>query len=237
LARQLDGLRSPRTLLASSPAFHGPLASRDGEVRATGFWFFDDPAWRAGRPGPRLERFVEAEPPPLVLAFGSTPLADPALVLAVHARAAALLGRRLVVQRGWAGLTRRCLPADVSPVGVQFVGPLSHDWLLARAAALILPGGIGLIARALRVGCPLVVEPYGNDGFFNAGRVVRLGLGVAMHPYRVTPLGLARVLEEKVLTPACRARAAALGTTLRSEDGLAVACDQIEEWLRSDGVP
>jgi hypothetical protein len=58
-----------------------------------------------------------------------------------------------------------------------------------------------------------------------------LGLGVAMHPHRMTPAGLARVLAEKVLTPACRAGVARVGGEIAAEDGLMRAADIICEWL------
>lgn len=237
LARQLDGLFARRILLASHTDFCPPAASLYGEVHPTGFWLPDDPAWRDWQPSAALARFVEAEPAPLVLAFGSLPVADPASVLAVHARAAARLGRRLVVQRGWARFSPRDLPPDVPAASVRFIGAAPHDWLFARAAAVISHGGIGSLARALRAGCPVAVEPYGNDQFYNARQVVALGLGAALHPHRVTPEGLAHVLREKVLSSDCRARVAALGARIRAEDGLARACDLVEGWLRDGTLP
>jgi len=239
LAEQLAAQVAPWTLLASSPHFGPPPAEPYGHVRITGFWFYDDPAWQEWRPDPSLARFMEREPRPLVLSFSSLPVADPCAVLAVHARAALALGRRLVVQRGWARFSAHDLPADIPAEDVLFADVIPHDWLFARAAAAIMHGGIGSLARALRAGCPVVIEPYGNDQFYNARQVVALGLGVAMHPHRLTPAGLARALREKVLTPECRARVAALGARIRAEDGLTVACDTVEAWLGAsprDGV-
>ncbi len=46
----------------------------------------------------------------------------------------------------------------------------------------------------------MLVEPYGNGQFFNAKRVVTLNLGAAVHPKKITPDGLAKILETKVLT-------------------------------------
>jgi UDP:flavonoid glycosyltransferase YjiC (YdhE family) len=239
LAEQLAAQIAPWTLLGSSSHFSPPPAEPYSHVRTTGFWFYDDPTWQEWRPDPSLAGFMVREPRPLVLSFSSQPLADPRAVLAVHARAALALGRRLVVQRGWARFSAHDLPADVPAEDVLFADLVPHDWLFARAAAAIMHGGIGSLARALRAGCPVAIEPYGNDQFFNARQVVALGLGVAMHPHRLTPAGLARALREKVLTPECRARVAALGARIRAEDGLAVACDTIEAWLGAslrDGV-
>jgi len=41
------------------------------------------------------------------------------------------------------------------------------------------------------------------------------------------------VLHEKVLQPECRARVKAIGAVLRAEDGLARACDLLEQWMGS----
>jgi len=68
----------------------------------------------------------------------------------------------------------------------------------------------------------MVIEPYGNDQFYNARQVVTLEIGAAMHPHRLSSAGLARVLHEKVLQPECRARVKAIGAVLRAEDGLAL---------------
>jgi UDP:flavonoid glycosyltransferase YjiC (YdhE family) len=232
LARQLDGRLAARILLASSATFCPPRAGQYGRVEPTGFWLYDDPAWASWRPSARLLRFAEREPAPLVLTFSSLPLADPAAVLAIHARAAVLLGRRLIVQRGWASFGPRHLPNDLPDGSVRFVGALPHDWLFERAAAAILHGGIGSLARALHAGCPVAVEPYGNDQFYNARQVLALGLGAALHPHRLTAEGLARILAEKVLVADCRARVEAFGARLRAEDGLTRACDLIEGWLQ-----
>jgi UDP:flavonoid glycosyltransferase YjiC (YdhE family) len=231
LERQEDNLYAPRKLLASSPSFSPALSSDYEEVHMTGFWFYDEPEWLDWQPSGSLARFVEEGPPPLVLSFSSLPLVDAPGVLAAHARAAASLGMRLVVQRGWAGFTEQELRSDASPQSVRFVDAIPHDWLFARAGVCILHGGIGSVARAIRAGCPMVIEPYGNDQFYNARQVVALGLGAAMHPHRLTPAGLARVIREKVLQPECRARVEALGAVIRAEDGLTRACDLLEEWL------
>ena len=110
----------------------------------------------------------------------------------------------------------------------MFADFLPHDWLFAQAACAIQHGGIGSIARALRQGCPLLIEPYGNDQFFNAMRVIELEVGAAMHPGKLTAEGIARVLAEKVLSPVYRRRAEAIGAHIRLESGLETACQHID---------
>jgi UDP:flavonoid glycosyltransferase YjiC (YdhE family) len=222
-------------LLASSPHFSQPRLDHLPQARMTGFWFDDDLGdWSPDR---ELLDFMDVEPGPLVLTFSSLPVQDASRVVALHVEAAARLGRRLLIQSGWAQLDPTAIPGGVMPEAVRFAGGVSHAWLFPRAAAVIHHGGVGTTAQAMRRGRTMLVEPYGNDQFFNARRVLRLGVGAAMHPHKLTVTGLTRILDEKVLTAAVRQNARELGARLQAEDGLTVACDLIEEQLFHDRVP
>jgi UDP:flavonoid glycosyltransferase YjiC (YdhE family) len=218
-------------LLASSSQFSRPLVEQFPQLRITGFWFDNQPGdWT---PSAELLDFLDVEPRPLVLTFSSLPVPDASSVVALHAEVAARLGRRLLIQRGWAQLDRPALADRVVPGRVLWTGSVPHAWLFPQAAAVIHHGGVGTTAQAMRCGCPMLVEPYGNDQFFNARRVLALGVGGAMHPHKLTVVGLTRMLEERVLTPEVRRRALELGARLREEDGLTVASDLIEQQLTS----
>ncbi len=84
------------------------------------------------------------------------------------------------------------------------------------------------MGRALKNGCPILVEPYGNDQFYNAKRVLELAVGAAAHPFRSNARSIARLLEERVLTRACKRNAETLKERMAGEDGLRTACDHIE---------
>lgn len=233
ISSELETL-APTILLPSSPHFSQPDLSAfppNTRVVQTGFWFDDELVDAAWAPELALLDFLARSPRPIALSFSSQPHTNPAASLAVHARAAQILKRPLLVQHGWAGFGPELLPPDVDPALIHFADFLPHDWLFARVDAVIQHGGIGSIARAIRQNCPILLEPFGNDQFFNAARAAQLGIGAAMHPHRLTSDGLARVLREKVLTPAYRERAAALGARLRAEDGLTAACRAIEAIL------
>lgn len=222
-----DSVPANYAILASSVQFSRPVFKEPPVTRQTGFWFAeDDGTWA---PSPALRGFFEAGEPPIVLSLSSLPVSDPAHVVKVHAEAAVNLGRRLLIQQGWAGLDASGLPAGIDRSLVHFAQYVPHDWLFARAAALIHHGGIGTIARALRHGLPMLVEPYGNDQFFNAQRILMLGVGAAMHPHKLTADGIARILKEKVLLPQVRQQALELGAQIRAEDGLNDACNLIEQ--------
>ena len=55
----------------------------------------------------------------------------------------------------------------------MFRGFLPPDWTFSQAACVINHGGAGTIARALRNARPVLIEPWGNDQFFNALMVVK----------------------------------------------------------------
>ncbi|HJQ37515.1 MAG TPA: glycosyltransferase [Thermoanaerobaculia bacterium] len=222
--------RATRTLLASSRHYSEPKTNFSS-LRMTGFWFPD--RFHAAPPL-EVESFLAAGDPPVVLSFGSLPVRNAREVVAIHARAARQIGLRLLVQRGWANL-------DLEEEGVLVTGALSHDWLFPRSAAVIHHAGAGVTARAIRHACPMVVEPYGRDQFFNAWRTTHLGIGVTMHPHRLTVDGLSRALDRAMSAP-FTTRLAALSELIRAEDGYGIACDEIDDLIhqkypeRSDHV-
>src|SRR5262249_55252615 len=80
-------------------------------------------------------------------------------------------------------------------------------------------------------GRPMLIEPYCNDQFFNAGRISALGVGSFVNPWQATSAGLAQVLERLVLTEGTRRRAEELGAQIPGEDGVALASALIEQPL------
>jgi len=214
-------------VLMASPAFVAREELQDGDIRLTDFAFHADPEGAGFQPDPALAEFLDAGDPPLVLSFGSLPLAEPAALLARHVEAARCAGLRLLVQGGWSGLGGG---APGTP-GLHATGWLPQDWLFERAAAVIHHGGIGVTARALRHGLPMLVEPFGNDQFWNARQVLAHGVGAALHPHRATPDDVARLLRERVLAAPTRERARALGRRLRAGPGVDASCAAVEAWL------
>lgn len=222
-------------LIAGSPHFSQPILDRWPHAHLTGFWFDDPPrsATVTTTGEPRLDEFLAGGPPPLVLTFSSLVVRDAAAVTAAHAVAAARIGRRLVIQRGWAGLGAEHLPPSFDPGAVCFVGHISHAALFPRSAAVIHHGGVGTTAQALRCGRPMLVEPYCNDQFYNAARVAALGIGAALSPRDASADRLAEVLERIVLTEQTQKRVAEVAAAVAAEDGLRRACDLIESQLTS----
>lgn len=223
-------LQPKHFMLACSAAFyqlnHFPCA----HARQVGSWFYagDAAGWH---PSPELQAFMLQQPRPVVLSMSSQPLEDSQTVLLNHARAAMELGIPMLIQSGWAGFSPAMLGDLYDPACFHFAGFLPQDWLLAHAAALIHHGGAGTTARAMRNGCPMLVEPYGNDQFFNALQVVRRGVGAAMDPTKTTVESLSQILRQKVLTEECKTNARKAAAIMRQEDGLKDAVSFVEETL------
>ncbi len=219
-----------RLLFATSPHLYpSPPYCLPGNQ--TGFWFYDSPQWNDWQPDQKLSQFMTADMKPIVLTFSSQPVRQAREFIEVHVRAALKLGRRILIQGGWSGLNESLLPNDIDRHQVMFAGFLPQDWLFAQAAAVITHGGIGTIARALRQGCPLLLEPHTYEQCFNAQRVLSWEVGVAMHPKQLTVEGLARVLEKKVLSDKYRHKACEISNYIQTEQGLHSACQSIESWL------
>lgn len=222
---------APRVMLATHPLFGEPSAEPGRELVQTGFWLHEPPQWAEGDPADSLGDRLPGKPAPLVLAFSSQPLANPAQVLDLHLEAARLVGRPLVAQSGWAALQSDAFQEACSTGDALLLPEGPQNRLFAQAAAVITHGGIGTVARAIAAGSPLLIEPYGNDQFYNARQVVSLGLGAAVNPHQLTVSGLATVLETRVLTEKNRSRARDLAPGFDSKRALEMACAQIERWL------
>jgi UDP:flavonoid glycosyltransferase YjiC (YdhE family) len=193
----------PCLRLHAVPANFVPQRYPQLQAVPTGFWTYDDPAWSSWQPDPILQKLLEGERAPLVLAFSSQPLIEPITVLNQHLRVAELLERPLVVVRGWAFRNIRLQ----HPLLVM-QEPMPFRPLFQAAAAVFIHAGMGTMAAALEAGCRIVAEPYGNDQFMNTAQLIRQGLGLGVSPKRFDPAAVAAVLRTRLegpVTPACPA--------------------------------
>lgn len=140
----------------------------DLDVVQTGAWIVPDE-----RPLPAdLAAFLADGEPPVYVGFGSMPMHAAADVAEVAVAAVRAHGRRLVLKRGWAGLT-------VDGADVFLVDEVNHQALFPRTGAVVHHGGAGTTTTAARAGVPQVVVPQATDQPYWAGRVAALGAGVA----------------------------------------------------------
>jgi sterol 3beta-glucosyltransferase len=191
----------------------------------TGYWFLEEPSFV---PDPALAAFVEAEPP-VVITFGSMGGVDAAKYTKKLADGVRGLGRRVILQAGWARLGEGELPENMSLAGF-----VPHGWLFTRAACVVHHGGAGTTAAALRAGVPQVVVWHMGDQPSWGKMVERLGVGAKPRPHlKLEGAWLGATLRKVLADEAMAGRARALGAKIRAEDGTGVAVARIEAAMRA----
>jgi UDP:flavonoid glycosyltransferase YjiC (YdhE family) len=172
-----------------------------------------------------LRAFLDAGPPPIVFALGSSAVWLGGEFWPAAVSAATQLGRRAILIAGSA-----VLPA--LPPAVRAFQYLPYSQVFAHACVVVHQAGIGTLAQALRAGQPQLITPVWFDQPDNAARAVKLGVARTLAFRRVTPAGLVRQLRPLLDDPGYARAARALAASLGAGDGAAVAADFIEEVLR-----
>lgn len=176
-------------------------------------------------PPDALSAFLAQGEPPVFFGFGSMPVDHPEQMSQKISEALRLAGLRGVLQAGWAGLVHEdehLITIDDTP----------HEWLFPRMAAIVHHGGSGTTHSALRAGKPALIVPFSADQPFWGRRVAELGVGVPpIPPKKLTLERLTVALRTLTQDGTMRQRAAELGALLRAEDGLATACDLVEQYV------
>jgi len=213
------------TLYSYSPSVVPKPPDWGEHIHVTGYWFLDHSSdWQ---PSADLVNFLEAGPPPVYIGFGSMSSRDPEATAQIVLEALKRSGQRGLIATGWGGLKRADLPD-----GVFKLESVPHDWLFPRVAAVVHHGGAGTTAAGLRAGVPSVLVPHFGDQPFWARRVVRLGVGPKAIPRkRMTAEMLGAAIATAVTDENIRARAAALGERIRTEDGVGQAIEVVERRL------
>jgi sterol 3beta-glucosyltransferase len=232
-------LRATPTVLAASPLVVPRAPDWPVSLRQTGFWFRDTEGADPTETDAGLATFLDDGPPPVYLGLGSMPTGRPDDVVDVFIRVLARLGRRGVVSAGVAGLGSGVTDRDLAHGGdgrVHVVaGPVAHEWLHPRCAAVVHHGGAGTTAAALRAGVPQVTVPHIADQPYWGRRVHELGVGAAPLPRkRFGPEALEAALEV-ALSPEVGRAASALGRRVRSEDGAGDAAAVLDALFRGRG--
>lgn len=233
----VEGQHSSHIVLALfSRVMMEPQPDWPPQTIVTGFPFYDE----RGRPGdtselpPDLTRFLVAGPPPIVFTLGSSAVWIDKDFYRESIAAAQTLGERALLLVDDAAEAAR----GPMPSGMAAFDYVPHSRILPHAKAIVLSGGIGTTSQSLRAGKPLLIVPFAHDQFDNAGRVERLGIGLVISRERYMAKRAATALERLLGTPSFARMASDIGHQVQSENGIAVACDAIEQVLsRSSGPP
>lgn len=229
-----QALEGALTLLGYSPQVTPHPPDWPASYHTTGYWFLDQatipgeavppedgPGWT---PPAALQAFLEAGEPPIYVGFGSMTGRDPQALTRLVLSAAQQVGRRLVIQAGWANLGEARLPE-----GIFLLQAAPHHWLFPHMCAVVHHGGAGTTAESLRAGRPTMIVPHIADQPYWGSRVAALGVGPPPIPRgRLTVANLAGAIHQAATDEAMRQRAEALGRAIRAEDGLAEALRWIE---------
>ncbi len=201
-------------------------------TQITGFCFYDSDAGNAALP-PHLEQFLAAGPPPLVFTLGSAAVLAAGRFYEYGARAAERLGLRAVLLIGSDARNR---PRHPLPDSIFVAEYAPYSELFPRALAVIHQGGVGTTGQCLRAGKPMLIMPYSHDQPDNARRMRRLKVARSIQRRYFTPLRVARKLRILLESPIYSKRAQQVAMRLRTENGVATACNALEELVRKKNV-
>ena len=198
-------------------------------TKITGFCFYDSDAGNATLP-PHLEAFLAAGPAPVVFTLGSAAVMAAGKFYEYSAKAAMRLGVRAVLL---IGSDQRNRPPQALPETICVAEYAPFSVLFPRAALVVHQGGVGTTAQCLRAGKPMLIMPYSHDQPDNARRMRRLQVARVIQRDNYTPVRVARKLQAMLEEPLFAARAALVAERLSQEDGVASACDSLEELYRA----
>ncbi|MDR1598678.1 MAG: glycosyltransferase [Oscillospiraceae bacterium] len=182
-------------------------------------------------PSPALKAFLERNPKPLYIGFGSMTSGDMASALEVTVKSLKRLNLRAVMIKGWSGAARDAnIPESARSSAQLFLADfVPHSWLFQRVGAVVHHGGAGTTAAGLYAGLPTLVIPFGADQPFWGEQVYRHGLGPKPIPRdKLDADRMTRALRHLVSNPAYRENAQYIARHLRIEDGASEAADVIE---------
>ncbi len=163
---------------------------------------------------PALTRWLQTGEKPIYIGFGSIPVPDEPKFIRILNQLLNQTKYRFAFCQGWSHLD------DLPEHPRLFVlSTVNHDWLFPHCRAVIVHGGIGTLATALKAKTPLIIASIFADQPWWGKLVAAKGLGAH--------LPFAQWTMEKVLaairtteTPAIQQKVQKLGDRLNREDGL-----------------
>ncbi|GHU74493.1 glycosyl transferase family 1 [Clostridia bacterium] len=182
-------------------------------------------------PSPALKAFLDQEPKPIYIGFGSMTSGDMNAALEMTVTSLKQLGMRAVMIKGWGGASQDSrIPERVRQCDQLFlVDFVPHSWLFRHVRAVVHHGGAGTTAAGLHAGLPTLVIPFGGDQPFWGEQIYRHGLGPKPIPReKLEEERLTRALCQLVHNPIYTENAQYIAKHLHLEDGAAEASSIIE---------
>ncbi len=209
-----------------SKAVLPPPPDWPSHVHQGSYLFLDDST--PYTPSPELQAFLQTEPKPFYIGFGSMMACNPKMIVEAIITALRETGQRAIFCTGWGGFTTSEVPDFL-----YVTQDVPHDWLLPQVTAAIHHGGSGTTAATLRAGTPSIVVPFFADQPAWGKRLEQLGVGTAPLPFaELTAETLADSIQTIIENPSMKQKAQELSQHIQSEDGVAVAIETIEHYLQ-----
>ncbi|MCQ2478615.1 MAG: glycosyltransferase [Clostridia bacterium] len=178
-------------------------------------------------PDKELEDFLSAGEKPVFIGFGSMTDKNPEQLKSVIIDAAKKCKKRILLQAGWVGFT-----ADDLPDNVHLVEFIPHEWLFNQVCGVVIHGGAGTTASALKAGKPILVVPFGTDQNFWGANVHNSGYGPAPIPReQLTADNLSAAICELCDNGTYKEAAQKAAEIMASENGVAQAVDFINDYI------
>jgi UDP:flavonoid glycosyltransferase YjiC (YdhE family) len=181
------------------------------DCHQTGYWHTPS----EGDLPPAVEAFLNAQPRPIYIGFGSMGDPAPHRTVALLRQAVRQAGERAIIQSGWAGWT---FESDAECLCVA--GNLPHDRLFPRVAGVVHHGGAGTVMAVARAGVPQLIVPHLLDQYYWGRLIAKRGIGPPPLPVNRLSAGkLAMAIRRMVSSPAMRSRARSLAGPLQGRNG------------------
>jgi len=221
----VDDKFSPYLVLALfSSVLASPQPDWAKNTIITGFPFYDGKQ-QGTELTPQLKDFLDVGEPPIIFTLGSAAVLSPGDFYQESIRAATQLNRRAILL-----ISKNPLPQNL-PESIVAFNYVPYSEIFSRACAIVHQGGIGTTAQALRSGHPTLVVPYSHDQPDNAARLKRLGTSRTIPRKKYSTERVVKELRELLDDPSYSAKAAKIGRIVQAENGVRVACDEIEKQL------
>ncbi len=223
-------LRRPMRRLACpvvygfSPTVLPRPADWPADAHVAGWW---DSAAAEAELAPEIQDFLAAGEPPVLVGFGSTPVARPERLWDAVLAAARETGVRLIIVMGWSGDVG--LPRDEP--GVLVTGEVPYGALLPHVRAFVHHGGTGTTHFGLSVGKPSLAVWLMSDQPFWGHRIAALGAGPAPIAQRRVSAGALTRAFQVLCDDRTEIAARSVGESMSSEDGLASGVRMVERAL------